>query len=96
MTEERRRGARPAEAGTGKVRSDTRRGAATRLTPFVGREHELALLSDRLEEAGRGVGGVVFIIGEPGIGKSRLLDELGATARTNGWLGACRDSRLVD
>ena len=58
----------------------------TRLTPFVGRENELATLSERLEAAERGDGGVVFIRGEPGIGKSRLLDEFATIAEADAWL----------
>ena len=44
-----------------------------RLTPLVGREHELAMLLDRWTWAKDGDGQVVLIVGEPGIGKSRLL-----------------------
>lgn len=43
--------------------------------PCVGREGELALLQELLERATRGQGQVVGIVGEPGIGKSRLLAE---------------------
>ena len=46
------------------------------LTPFVGRERELALLVDRFREAAAGRGQVVFVAGDAGIGKSRLLHEL--------------------
>jgi class 3 adenylate cyclase/tetratricopeptide (TPR) repeat protein len=45
------------------------------LTRFVGRERELGVLSDLLEQAERGRGQVVGIVGEPGVGKSRLLYE---------------------
>jgi tetratricopeptide (TPR) repeat protein len=45
------------------------------LTPFVGRERELAVLHERLAQAATGQGQVVGIVGEPGIGKSRLLYE---------------------
>jgi len=45
------------------------------LTPFVGRERELDVLAERLERARNGQGQIVFISGEPGIGKSRLLLE---------------------
>jgi DNA-binding NtrC family response regulator/tetratricopeptide (TPR) repeat protein len=45
------------------------------LTSFVGRQPELALLQSRLELAGQGHGQVVGIVGDPGIGKSRLLFE---------------------
>jgi predicted ATPase len=42
------------------------------LTPLVGREAELALLRDRWIQAQSGLGQVVALSGEPGIGKSRL------------------------
>jgi class 3 adenylate cyclase len=45
------------------------------LTPYVGREKELALLQERWSEAKGGRGQVVLLMGEPGIGKSRLLLE---------------------
>jgi class 3 adenylate cyclase/tetratricopeptide (TPR) repeat protein len=45
------------------------------LTPFVGRDRELQLLLECFEKARAGDGQVVFIVGEPGIGKSRLLLE---------------------
>jgi len=59
------------------------RGARTRLeieterglTPFVGREHELSLLEACYEKARSEQGQMVFVVGEPGIGKSRLLLE---------------------
>ena len=47
-----------------------------RLTPLVGREHELGLLRDRLERAKDGEGQVVLLSGEPGIGKSRIIRAL--------------------
>jgi len=45
------------------------------LTPLVGRERELDALLDALSRARSGAGQVVFIVGDPGIGKSRLLLE---------------------
>ena len=45
------------------------------LSRFVGRERELATLTDLLAQAIEGRGQVVGIVGEPGIGKSRLLYE---------------------
>jgi predicted ATPase len=59
------------------------RGARTRLeieverglTPFVGREREIMLLQEGYEKARSEQGQIVFIVGEPGIGKSRLLLE---------------------
>jgi class 3 adenylate cyclase/tetratricopeptide (TPR) repeat protein len=47
------------------------------LTPFVGREEEVALLMHRWRQAQDGEGQVVLLSGEPGIGKSRILHELG-------------------
>ncbi len=47
-----------------------------RLTPLIGREHELAMLLERWAWAKDGDGQVVLIAGEPGIGKSRLLRAL--------------------
>ncbi|MBV8454429.1 MAG: AAA family ATPase, partial [Deltaproteobacteria bacterium] len=49
--------------------------AARGLTPFVGREQELRLLLSRWEQTREGEGQVALIIGEPGIGKSRLVAE---------------------
>ncbi len=50
----------------------TRRG----LTPFIGREHELSLLSDALAQARGKKTVVVHVLGDAGVGKTRLLDEL--------------------
>jgi predicted ATPase len=49
--------------------------AAPGLTPFVGRDEELRLLLSRWQRARDGEGQVALIIGEPGIGKSRLVAE---------------------
>jgi class 3 adenylate cyclase/tetratricopeptide (TPR) repeat protein len=50
-------------------------GAERGLTPFVGREPELTLLQERWAEAKAGQGQVILLMGEAGIGKSRLLLE---------------------
>src|SRR3984957_11687815 len=47
------------------------------MTPFVGREHEVALLLDRWRDATGGEGQVALLSGEAGIGKSRILEALG-------------------
>ncbi|MBV8440740.1 MAG: AAA family ATPase, partial [Hyphomicrobiales bacterium] len=52
-----------------------RRGGARALTPFVGREEELGLLQRRWRRALAGEGQLVLIVGEPGLGKSRLIEE---------------------
>ena len=49
---------------------------STHLTPLVGREQEVGLLVDRWEQAEEGLGQVVLISGEAGIGKSRLLQGI--------------------
>jgi class 3 adenylate cyclase/tetratricopeptide (TPR) repeat protein len=45
------------------------------LTPFVGRDDETQLLCSRWERASEGEGQVLLIVGEPGIGKSRLVRQ---------------------
>src|SRR5438093_8525598 len=61
---------------------------------FVGRQRELAALVEQLGAAQRGEGRVVLIAGEPGIGKTRLVEELAVVAETDGagvlW-GRCYD-----
>ncbi|UCH87011.1 MAG: AAA family ATPase [Dehalococcoidia bacterium] len=55
-------------------------------TPFVGREAERAELWRFLDQAVRGHGALVMIGGEPGVGKTRLAEELVAEARERGLL----------
>ena len=56
------------------------------LAPFVGREHELAVLDGLLDQVEQGRGQAVGIVGEPGVGKSRLLHELHRRAVGRGFL----------
>ena len=56
------------------------------LTRFVGRQTELAALHAALAQAGAGHGQVVAVVGEAGVGKSRLVDEFVQVADTQGWL----------
>ena len=71
-----------------------RRGGARALTPFVGREEELDAAARRWERARAGEGQFVLIVGEPGLGKSRLVEEfrgrLGETPHT--WVEWARRS----
>ena len=70
-------------------RSATRKGVSTEL---VGREQELAVLSDTLDRLAYGAGAVVALTGEPGVGKSRLTAAARARAEERGfqWLeGRC-------
>jgi class 3 adenylate cyclase/tetratricopeptide (TPR) repeat protein len=60
--------------------------AARGLTRFVGRQQELAALQQALERAGTGHGQVVAVVGEAGVGKSRLVYEFVHSHHTSGWL----------
>ncbi len=50
--------------------------APTELSPLTGRDQETSLLKDRWEQAAEGMGQVVLLIGEAGLGKSRLVYTL--------------------
>ena len=52
----------------------------------MGRDAELETLRRTLEQAGSGHGQVVALVGEPGVGKSRLVWEFSHSHRTQGWL----------
>ncbi|HEX2240025.1 MAG TPA: AAA family ATPase [Actinomycetota bacterium] len=56
-------------------------------TPYVGREAEKAELLRLMEKAVAGQGAVVMIGGEPGVGKTRLAEEILAEAAKRGMLG---------
>ena len=57
---------------------------ATGLTPLVGRDSEVALLLERWTQSQDGVGQVVLLRGEAGIGKSRLVEVLRERVRSAG------------
>lgn len=58
--------------GPSQIQSRFEAKIGSRAAPLVGRRHEMACLVDRWRDAKEGEGQVVFISGEPGIGKSRL------------------------
>jgi class 3 adenylate cyclase len=55
-----------------------RRSGPRNLTPLVGRDEETAMLMRRWDRARQGDGQLVLIVGEPGLGKSRLIEEFHA------------------
>jgi class 3 adenylate cyclase/tetratricopeptide (TPR) repeat protein len=72
--------------GVSSVRSRLQATAARGLTTFVGRAAELEQLGRILDRAGSGQGQIVGVVGEPGVGKSRLCYEFTRSHRTRGWL----------
>ena len=63
-------------------------------TPFVGRVAQLKRLTAKLDEACNGRGAIAMLRGEPGIGKTRMLEEFADHARQRGAVvlrGACYD-----
>jgi class 3 adenylate cyclase/tetratricopeptide (TPR) repeat protein len=72
--------------GAGPLRSRLHAAAARGLTRFVGRESELEQLRQALGRAAGGQGQVVAVVGEAGVGKSRLVWEVTHSHRVHGWL----------
>ena len=72
--------------GAAAVRSRLQASAVAGFTRFVGREREMDALNAALERAGTGLGQVVAVVGEPGVGKSRLYYEFIHSHRTRDWL----------
>ena len=68
------------------ARSRLQASAARGLTRFVGRVGELEQLGQALDRAAAGHGQAVAVVGEAGVGKSRLAWELTRSHRTQGWL----------
>ena len=73
-------------SGASPVRSWLHAAASRGLTRFVGRDAEIELLRQALGRAGEGHGQVVAVVGEPGVGKSRLVWEFTHSHRSQGWL----------
>ena len=72
--------------GAGQVRTRLQAAARRGLTDFVGRDPELEQLRRLLQLAGEGHGQIAAIVGEAGVGKSRLAYELAHSHRLQGWL----------
>ncbi|MFQ5946679.1 MAG: alpha/beta fold hydrolase, partial [Anaerolineae bacterium] len=72
--------------GAAVVRSRLQASAVRGLAKFVGRTGEIEQLNQALGQARRGHGQVVAVVGEPGVGKSRLFFEFTRSHRTHGWL----------
>jgi hypothetical protein len=80
-----------AKGSTGKLTTSLQK------PPLTGREAEMRRLQDRLDQARQGWGGRMAILGESGIGKTRLAEELAAQAAGDGTktlLVTCRGSML--
>ncbi len=60
--------------------------AARGLTRFVGRQAELEALARSLKRAAAGQGQIVALVGDPGVGKSRVTWEFTNSHHTHGWL----------
>ncbi len=72
--------------GVSGLRTRMQAAAARGLTRFVGRQGELEVLAQALNQANAGHGQIVALMGEPGVGKSRLIWEFTHSHRTQGWL----------
>jgi class 3 adenylate cyclase/tetratricopeptide (TPR) repeat protein len=75
-----------AVTGAGRIRTSLQAAAARGLTPFIGRTVELMQLDAALAAAAEGRGQVVGVVGEPGVGKSRLFHEFTTSRAGDGWL----------
>jgi class 3 adenylate cyclase/tetratricopeptide (TPR) repeat protein len=71
--------------GAGLTRTRLQAAAARGLTRFVGRDAEFEVLRQSLGRAGAGHGQIVALVGEPGVGKSRLVYELLHAHHLQGW-----------
>ena len=72
--------------GATTVRTRFQAALARGLSRFIGRQTEIEALGRALDRAGGGDGQIVAVIGEAGVGKSRLFYEFTHSHRTEGWL----------
>src|SRR5262249_27469532 len=72
--------------GASAVRTRLQAARARGLTRFVGRDVEVDQLRQAAEQARRGRGQVVAVVGDPGVGKSRLFHEFLQSHHLHGWL----------
>ena len=68
------------------ARTRVQAAAVRGLTPLVGRRTEIEVFSKLVEEAGSGKGQILAMVGEPGIGKSRLVHEFTRHQLRPDWL----------
>jgi class 3 adenylate cyclase/tetratricopeptide (TPR) repeat protein len=68
------------------VRTRLQAAAARGLTRFVGRDAEMDQLRAAVDQVQHGHGQTVAVVGDPGVGKSRLFYEFIHSHRTHGWL----------
>ncbi|MBI3636377.1 MAG: AAA family ATPase, partial [Candidatus Rokubacteria bacterium] len=72
--------------GAAAVRTRIQAARARGFSRFVGRDAEMEQVRQAAEQARRGRGQVVAVVGEPGVGKSRLFYEFIHSHHTHGWL----------
>ena len=72
--------------GIGPTRSRLHASASRGLAPFVGREGERGVIDEQLAATAAGRGAAVALVGEAGVGKSRLVRECLEALRHAGWL----------
>ena len=82
---------RPVEAMAIEALAATLESRSASTEPFVGRDGELTLLRDCLESALSGRGRAVEIVGEQGVGKSRLVAEFRSSTGDTRWVTAASD-----
>src|SRR5262249_36490186 len=81
--------------GEGPIRTRLQAAARRGLTRFVGRDAELEQLRRAQRLTGEGHGQIAAIVGEAGVGKSRLVYEFTKSPRPQGWLGSERAPRAL-